>query len=785
MKDKAIRLLLIEDDKVDQMAFERAVKRGNLPYDYTIAGSVTEATEILKSTSFDVIISDYMLGDGTSFELFDLFKSTPVVVTTGSGDEDVAVNAMKFGACDYLIKDPEGSYLKVLPTTVELALKRKQNEDKLQKYQESLESMVMERTIELRQTLDSERSLSQIIEKSLNEIFIFDADSYKFLFVNNGARTNTGYSQAELLKMTPLDLKPEVDSSTFEEILAPLKKQQKENVTFETVHKRKDGSIYQVEIYLQKSEYRSRPVFVAIMLDVTQRKEISQRYQDLVEGTTDLITQVDGEGKFLYVNHMGNDLFGTKSAQLIGENALQFVHSEDRERTAAWLKDCQKNKISQGRIENRQVNPVTGDIHDLLWTAIFHYDEQGQFVSVDGIAKNITELKQLQDQLLQSQKMEAIGLMAGGMAHNFNNNLAIILGNVELAQIKLSEDSAVIDYLKNAKTAVLRSRDLIQQIMIFSRKENKDILPIQPALIINETLELLYSTIPSTVNLQQVISTNSHDVTIKADSSRIQEILLNLCSNAVHAMDEKGDLTISLDVIELQSQDIPTQSVCLPGRYAKLTVQDSGSGMTEETQQKIFDPFFTTKEVGEGTGMGLSTVYKIVEQYNGLIKVSSDLGAGTTFELYFPLVEQSQAEETITVKSDLPRGTEKILFVDDDEMLAQVGELILSEMGYRVVTMTESTEALKLFTANSDHFDLVITDQTMPGLSGKDLIQELLKIRPDLPTILCTGFSNKIDEDEAKELGISAFCMKPLDLPELLQTVRVVLDASKLSDDTD
>jgi len=766
---------------------------------------------------------------------------------------------------------------------------------------------VVERTTELRQALNSERSLSQLIEKSLNEIFIFDADSYKFLFVNNGARTNTGYSQTELLKMTPLDLTG-VDLATFEEILAPLKKQQKETVTFETVHKRKDGSTYQVEIYFQKSVYRSRPVFAAIMLDVTQRKEMLQRYQELVEGTTNLIIQVDGQGKFLYVNHMGKYLFGSDPAQLIGQNAFHFVHFEDYEMTQAWFEDCLKKQVSQGNIENRQVNQVTGEIHDLLWTTNFHYDDQGQLVSANGIAKDITErkkaemvihkreeqwyrtfnsftdivtllspdlkivkanmaaynaldlswedvinhrcyeifngtkgpchkcplletkktlkpftreifhhkldktflvttspifdkqgeleyiahiakdiseMKQLQSQLLQSQKMEAIGLMAGGMAHNFNNNLAIILGNVELAQIKQPADNDIVDYLKNAKIAVLRSRDLIQHTMMFSRKETKDIITIQPALVIDETLSMLHPTIPSTVNLQQVINTNSYDISIKANPSRIQEMLLNLCTNAVHAMDEQGDLTISLESVELQKQDIPVQREYVSEFYAKLCIQDNGSGMTEETQTKIFDPFFTTKEIGKGTGMGLSTVYGIMEQYNGWIKVKSAPGQGTTFELYFPVLEQPQATEMTPISSDLPKGTEKILFIDDDEMLAQVGEVVLSEMGYQVVTMKESTEALKLFAANPDHFDLVITDQTMPDLSGKDLIRELLKIRPDLPTILCTGFSNKVDKAEAKELGVGAFCMKPLDLPELLQTVRAVLDASSLSGYTD
>ena len=549
MKSKAIHLLLIEDDKVDQMAFERFVKRENLPYEHVIAGSVAEATTILKSTSFDVIISDYMLGDGTSFELFDLCKGTPVIITTGSGDEDIAVQAMKLGASDYLIKDPEGNYLTILPVTVNLALKRKQTEDELRNYHERLESMVEERTAQL---------------------------------------------QAEIV----------------------------------------------------------------------ERKQAEE--------------------------------------------------------------------------QNRE----------------------------------------LEAQLHQKYKMEAVGLIAGGMAHNFNNNLAIILGNVELAQLKMPANSDVINYLKNAKIAVLRSRDLIQQIMTFSRKEQKGIIPIQLALVVDETLKMLSPTIPSTVNLRQEISKHIRDIAIQADPSQIQEILLNLCTNAVHAMGEKGDLVVSLETAILQQQDIPAQYESQPGCYAKLSVEDNGSGMTEETQKKIFDPFFTTKEVGKGTGMGLSTVYGIVMQYKGIIKVKSIVGQGTTFELYFPVVESQQLEIPAIVP-DLPRGNEKILFLDDDEMLTNVWSEMLTEYGYQVDTMTSSTETLKLFKANPDYFDLLITDQTMPDMTGQELIREILNIRPQLPTILCTGYSTKIDKGEAEEQGIKAFCEKPLDLAELLVTTRRVLDENR------
>ncbi len=305
--------------------------------------------------------------------------------------------------------------------------------------------------------------------------------------------------------------------------------------------------------------------------------------------------------------------------------------------------------------------------------------------------------------------------------------------------------------------------------------------PLQLPLIIDETLKLLGSTIPSTIQLNQTISPDSYHATINADASQIQEILLNLYNNAVHAMDEKGELNIILDVVELTNKDIPTPDHHKPGRYAKITIQDTGCGMTAEVQEKIFDPFFTTKEMYEGTGMGLSTVQGIINQHDGLIKVISTLGEGTTFELYFPIIEKTQTAQPTPVKADTPHGSERILFVDDDEMLAKLGELLLTEIGYQVTTMTDSSEALKLFAANPDYFDLVITDQTMPDLTGKELIQELLKIKPDLPTILCTGYSSKVSEEEARELGASAFMMKPLDLQELAQTVRRVLDEGEIT----
>lgn len=398
---------------------------------------------------------------------------------------------------------------------------------------------------------------------------------------------------------------------------------------------------------------------------------------------------------------------------------------------------------------------------------------------------DLTDLKEaerkrleLETQLRQKFKMEAVGLMAGGMAHNFNNNLAIILGNLEIARNKLSAGSNIINYLDSAKLAVLRSRDLVMQILSYSRKGAHDKMPVRLSQLVEETYRLLFSTIPSTVKLRRVISAESVNATLKADASRIQEILINLCNNAVHAMDEKGDLTIGLEIFAVQTEDIPAQYRCLPGRYAKLSVSDTGCGMSAETLERIFDPFFTTKGAHKGTGLGLSTVQGIVDQHGGFIKVASALGQGSSFTLFFPLVETPVVEISPPVQP-LPKGDERIMFVDDEEMLASLGEQQLSAAGYQVTAVTGSLEALRLFKAQPDAFDLVITDQTMPELCGKDFIRELLKIRPDLPTILLTGYSNKVTEDEAKQLGIKAFCLKPMDLSEMVKIVREVLDEVK------
>jgi CheY-like chemotaxis protein len=332
-----------------------------------------------------------------------------------------------------------------------------------------------------------------------------------------------------------------------------------------------------------------------------------------------------------------------------------------------------------------------------------------------------------------------------------------------------------------AKTAIFRSRDLVKQILTYShsRQRLQQVAAVKPAAIIEETLNLLMATLPSTINVQLIKGTGAVEATIHADASRIQEALLNLCNNAVQAMEETGKLTLFLDCVTLTAEDIPAEyDGLLAGTYARISIQDTGCGIEKEILNKIFDPFFTTKEVGVGTGMGLSTVQGIVEQHQGWLKVYSTPAEGSQFELYFPVVEP-EIPAAVSEPEALLHGTETILLVDDNGMLADIWGQMLTKLGYNVRVMTNSVEALKLFSADPDHFDLVITDQTMPDLTGVALIAQLRQLRPDLPTILYTGHSAQISEEQALQQGINAYLMKPLDLAGLARTIRKVLRAEK------
>jgi PAS domain S-box-containing protein len=387
----------------------------------------------------------------------------------------------------------------------------------------------------------------------------------------------------------------------------------------------------------------------------------------------------------------------------------------------------------------------------------------------------LAERKRVEEQLRQAQKMEAIGTFAGGIAHDFNNILAGILGFTEMAIEDIPPDCTQVEKnLQRVLTSAIRARELVKQILAFSRKveHERSLLSLSP--VIKETVRLLKAFIPSSVNIISTMTTTTD--TVLASPVEVQQILMNLSSNAALAMGERGGaLEITLAEIEFRrgTQDIPQDLA--PGEYLELSVSDNGMGMSPELRERIFEPFFTTRGEGKGTGMGLSVVYGIVKALNGAITVESEPRVGSTFRVFLPKMKAETRPENVQT-APLPRGDERILFVEDEEMIVEWAQAVLERLGYTVTATTDSTQALGLFSSDPSRFDLVITDQTMPGIAGAQLSKEMLKIRGDTPIILTTGHSDTVSPETAKEIGIREFLMKPVTRQELAKTVRQVLD---------
>ncbi len=522
--------------------------------------------------------------------------------------------------------------------------------------------------------------------------------------------------------------------------------------------------------------------------DISQRKQAEMKLRKseakqraLIENIVDVIAIIDRDGINQYKSPNIERWFGWRPEEIVGVSTWENIHPDDIKSTqevfASMLSKADATVTAECRYRCRD-----GSYKWIEFTGVNRLhdpDISGILLSYHDITdhKHAEEQRQkLENQLLQAQKMEAIGTMAGGIAHDFNNLLAIIGGNIDVIQYKHNAGNYSKESVEHIKKATTQAKNLVMQILAFSRQEEHKLVPVDLSMVVGEVLKLFRSTIPATVEIVTTIDVGT--IIIKANTTQLQQIFINLCANAVHAMDEKGLLRINLEELELTTQEIPQFTDHQTGRYAKLSISDTGSGMGPETIDRIFDPFFTTKGVGFGTGMGLSVVHGLVEQHGGFITVDSTPEHGTTFNIYFPTIREVGAKYKTGTTETLPTGTERILFVDDEKCIADTCSELLEYQGYKVTSVTSSIKALEIFKSGPDEFDLIFTDQTIPEMSGVDMAAELLKIRPDIPIILCSGYSAKVSEVDAKGIGIREFCMKPMDMKQLAIVARKVLDES-------
>ena len=508
-------------------------------------------------------------------------------------------------------------------------------------------------------------------------------------------------------------------------------------------------------------------------------RESEQRFRCLSENSPEIIYTLSNDGSFSYVNPAWEQILGHTEEEVLGKYFIDFARAKDTEKYINRFRRIRNNKSTITNIIGTLIHK-NGSHRIFNLSGAPNLDSSGKVTGMVGLLKDITEEQKLQSQLIQAQKMDALGTLAGGVAHDFNNILLAIMGYSELAIMDVSDRKMVTNDLQEVRKACQRAKGLVQQILTFSRQNEEKLVPqdIRPA--IKEALKLIRASLPATINIRQTIDSNS--VAVKSDLTQIHQLLMNLCTNAAHAIgSDGGTISVGLEMV-YKKHAAPRPTPCTeppPGQYLSLSVSDTGHGIPAQVLEKIFDPYFTTKEKGKGTGLGLAVVHGIVKRHRAYIAVESDEDKGTTVTIHFPIIEtKSVAKENIAASS-FPGGNERILFVDDEKDVVKIGERMLTRLGYEVVAKSNSLEVLDLFRAQPTQFDLVITDMTMPHLTGDKLAQELLKIRSDIPIILFTGYSESISEEQAKKIGIKEFNMKPFEMSALATTTRKVLDESR------
>jgi PAS domain S-box-containing protein len=510
-------------------------------------------------------------------------------------------------------------------------------------------------------------------------------------------------------------------------------------------------------------------------------QESEERYRALYDEAPLMYFTVDGDLKILSVNQFGANMLEYENEDLVGQSVMTVVDPEDQEIFRQEIAQCFTSMNQPSRKVFRKVKKDG----TRLWVretsrSIVGPDQQHMLLLS---CEDITEqkrvevaLEQSEKELRHTQKMEAIGILAGGIAHDFNNILGAILGYSELALTQAKQEPKLTSYLGEVLTAGHRAKELVKQILAFSRRSDHEREAVDLNVMVQEALRMVRATLPTTIEIRSTFTMDS--AVVFADSTQMHQVIMNLCANAEQAMREHGgvlSLTVSsTEVAEHSSQEFPELN---PGTYLQLFIQDTGQGMSSDVLERIFEPFFTTKALGEGTGLGLAVVHGIIVGHGGHIAVSSVMGQGTTFTILLPRLDVVLPDQRPNAM-DWPHGTGRVLFVDDEDVLARWGEQVLTHLGYTVVAKTNPHEAVELFRSQPYQFDIVVTDQTMPTMSGETFAKTLLEIRPDVAIVLCTGFSHTMSEEKAKQLGIEGFLMKPVNGALLAKTLQDLLGDS-------